>query len=1152
MKKAFCLLACLLLALAVMTGCQGTETPGKESGAHTHTFDPNWANDETDHWHPATCEHDEEISDKAPHADEDGNDVCDVCGYRKDHTHTYEDTWTQGEKTHYYKNTCGHEDVEKYRRDEASHEDQNNDSLCDVCAYDYGHTHEYATEWTKADGGHWHAPTCGHDVPGTDLSDHVDVNNDAICDDCGYDYDHTHTYATEWTTDADLHWHAVTCGHDVPVADKNAHADADGDSQCDTCGYQPEHFHTFDTAWSSDANGHYHKANCGHDAKSDEQPHNGYEQDGVCDTCAYVVFHFYSITVTLPEDTITLKAPDGSSATTFTVKEGTDAVFTLTMPEHILITAMTGATVEGDPVAAETGYHTYTARVSAIQADTSVTMTLKKTSNVQVIVDGGKQEMTIEKAWSKVTGTVTFTAPSVGRYIIYSSSHAGLSGVTFTLEGNTVEQNESGISYAFDVTAAGEITLTYSYFPMQMPEGGKETFTYIVAKIDPTKQLETLEGEGYRMPTNADVTLTFTVPAPGLYQITSSYPVSWDGDVTSPHVFMVEEGQLTRTMTIHYHMETAASFLFDWSIEQLGSTSPVELGSTDVTVPYESYYGITFTPTLSGAYYFSLADRNAALYQWYSSEYWSSMNQLGSEWTSEHIEAGTTVTLYLRTNIYDDEITADIATALSIAYVPAAEGIVYTTPVGVPSVYVSTDWEDSEYILTVPAGAELSVDGGKTWLTQLETTITSYGALAYTVRTSDGSTEVPVTIQKLSYEYTLTLGENSLLMIPDKEYTFTLTGTQSPDYHATYLLHWTDADITVSYGGVTLQSGAEISQYDPYSSTVTVTYSGSETATLTFTLEDGYEVPGIDTTLLSGTYTVNFMSDPELYILTFTPTNTLHGTLTVVDNNQYSSQSWSGDYLYTYAPASGVTVTTLDGETVEIYISANAQGQLTFQCAGLAKPQVLNPQTPAGGEETPDITSDLVLGDNALTVTDGYSGATFTFVAPADGTYTFSYAAGEANGYPMIELESGSETVEFPYTVTLSRGDSLVLIMATGDMNPDTVDIVITSSAAGGEGGGEGGDTPDEGGIKLGLNSIHIPAFAGESITFTATEAGTYTFSWADGEQNGDAMIESATGSESLSFPYSVTLSAGESFTFMLGTADWAEDTVDFTIEKIA
>ncbi len=46
---------------------------------HQHTFASKWSSDETYHWHAATCEHTNEIADKATHTMVDG--VCSECSY---------------------------------------------------------------------------------------------------------------------------------------------------------------------------------------------------------------------------------------------------------------------------------------------------------------------------------------------------------------------------------------------------------------------------------------------------------------------------------------------------------------------------------------------------------------------------------------------------------------------------------------------------------------------------------------------------------------------------------------------------------------------------------------------------------------------------------------------------------------------------------------------------------------------------------------------------------------------------------------------------------------------------------------------------------------------------------------------------------------
>ena len=110
------------------------------------------------------------------------------------------------------------------------------------------HEHNFSAEWSKDASNHWHdctddgcdvikdsAPHAfGGWVTVTEATEDADGLKKKTCSVCGYEatevipaVGHTHSYAAEWTGDADYHWHAATCGHEV-VADKAAHIWNDG------------------------------------------------------------------------------------------------------------------------------------------------------------------------------------------------------------------------------------------------------------------------------------------------------------------------------------------------------------------------------------------------------------------------------------------------------------------------------------------------------------------------------------------------------------------------------------------------------------------------------------------------------------------------------------------------------------------------------------------------------------------------------------------------------------------------------------------------------------------------------------------------------------------------------------------------------------
>ena len=129
MKRNLAFLLCIaMLVLVCLASC--------ESDCE-HTFSAEWYNDETHHWHPATCEHAEtERGNYEPHADADEDGVCDVCELPVGHIHTFEDVW-QSTETHHWKNpTCSHTDeMGEY----STHSDENQDGVCDVCS---SHVHK--------------------------------------------------------------------------------------------------------------------------------------------------------------------------------------------------------------------------------------------------------------------------------------------------------------------------------------------------------------------------------------------------------------------------------------------------------------------------------------------------------------------------------------------------------------------------------------------------------------------------------------------------------------------------------------------------------------------------------------------------------------------------------------------------------------------------------------------------------------------------------------------------------------------------------------------------------------------------------------------------------------------------------------------------
>ena len=159
-----------------------------------------------------------------------------ACKDGEEHVHTYSTEWSKDAEGHWYDVTCDCADAPENPK--LQHVDKNNDSLCDICEYDYGHAHTYETAtWTVNCEQHWRAATCGHVVVGTEVGDHADTNGDGKCDTCNYVIEdiHEHVFDDEWTSDGEYHWYAALCEHKDEIDGKEAHnLNAAGD--CTVCG----------------------------------------------------------------------------------------------------------------------------------------------------------------------------------------------------------------------------------------------------------------------------------------------------------------------------------------------------------------------------------------------------------------------------------------------------------------------------------------------------------------------------------------------------------------------------------------------------------------------------------------------------------------------------------------------------------------------------------------------------------------------------------------------------------------------------------------------------------------------------------------------------------------------------------------------------
>lgn len=292
MRKALLVLLCMVLALTALVAC-----------GHTHTYEEDWSTDANNHWHDATCEHTEEKSELGAHIDDNEDFICDTCDYVI-HEHTFAAMRSSDATGHWFAATCGH-DVKK---DFEPHVDEARDGECDVCFRGGMHVHSWNTAaWDNNETQHWNPAICGSDCPDVvadlkgNVANHVDVDENGVCDVCEYDGMHRHTFdETEWVKDETGHWYADTCEDHDRKGSFAAHVDEEGDDYiCDVCGYVI-HEHEFADTLTQGETTHWYASTCddahpGKSYKKDEAPHADGDEDNACDACGV---HMHTVDTT--------------------------------------------------------------------------------------------------------------------------------------------------------------------------------------------------------------------------------------------------------------------------------------------------------------------------------------------------------------------------------------------------------------------------------------------------------------------------------------------------------------------------------------------------------------------------------------------------------------------------------------------------------------------------------------------------------------------------------------------------------------------------------------------------------------------------------------------------------------------------------------
>ena len=302
---------------AISTDDADTFTAINSALGHAWPEEGSWSKDADKHWYE--CSRCHLKKDEAAH-DYGDDDICDICTYDNSVPHTHNLTLvdenpatctTPGNKAYY---TC--DGCDKWFEDAAGSVEITDKTSVILTAN--GHT---PSGWKSDADNHWKECTvvgCGviiedskaahtasewiTDTPATATTDGTKHKE---CTECGYVMEtgtipatgggeHTHSYGSDWKSNADKHWHECSCGAKAEeaahtaskwITDTAATATTDGTKhkECTECGYVMEtgtipatgsgdHTHSYSSDWKSDSINHWHECSCG--VKDDVAAHS--------------------------------------------------------------------------------------------------------------------------------------------------------------------------------------------------------------------------------------------------------------------------------------------------------------------------------------------------------------------------------------------------------------------------------------------------------------------------------------------------------------------------------------------------------------------------------------------------------------------------------------------------------------------------------------------------------------------------------------------------------------------------------------------------------------------------------------------------------------------------------------------------------------
>ena len=302
---------------AISTDDADTFTDTDSALGHDWPEEGSWSKDADKHWYE--CSRCHLKKDEAAH-DYGDDDICDICTYDNSVPHTHNLTLvdenpatctTPGNKAYY---TC--DGCDKWFEDATGSVEITDKTSVILTAN--GHT---PSDWKFDADNHWKectvvgcgviiedskaAHTASDWITDTEATATTDGTKHKECTECGYVMEtgtipatgggeHTHSYGSDWKSNADKHWHECSCGAKAEeaahtasdwITDTAATATTDGTKhkECTVCHRvletdtipatgSGEHTHSYSSDWKSDSINHWHECSCG--VKDDVAAHS--------------------------------------------------------------------------------------------------------------------------------------------------------------------------------------------------------------------------------------------------------------------------------------------------------------------------------------------------------------------------------------------------------------------------------------------------------------------------------------------------------------------------------------------------------------------------------------------------------------------------------------------------------------------------------------------------------------------------------------------------------------------------------------------------------------------------------------------------------------------------------------------------------------